>query len=98
MKLLTSVFPRGSKVLPRGGWFTLAVVGALVGLELIGRYTTSDVHDGLAAFALLAVGVSVAVRHRREPLPWVRTLGGWGRRVFSSAAWPRLDPGLHPGG
>jgi hypothetical protein len=94
MKLLTSVFPRGSKVLPGGGWFTLAVVGAVVGLEVLGRYTASDLHDGLAAFALLAVGLSVVVRHRREPLPWVRAVAGWCRRAAGSAAWLRYDHGI----
>src|SRR5438477_444275 len=79
MKLLTSVFPRNGRVLPAGGWFTLAVFAFLVGLEVAGRYyATSDIHDGLACFALIAAGLAVAVRHRREPLPWVNRLAALG--------------------
>src|SRR5437879_2809181 len=94
MKLLTSVLPRGFRTLPAGTGFTLALCVCLAGLEVLGRLTTSDVHDGLAAFALLAAGVTVAVRHRRDPLPWVRALGGWFRRMFSSAAWLRYEHGI----
>ena len=74
MKLLTSVFPRNGRVLPAGGWFTLAVCAVLVTLEVAGRYATTDIHDGLAACALIAAGCAVAVRHRREPLPWINRL------------------------
>lgn len=94
MKLLTSVFPRASKVLPGGGWFTVAVVGAVVGFEVVGRYTVTDLHDGLAAFALLALGFCVTLRHRREPLPWVRAIAAWGRRTVASASWLRYDHGI----
>ena len=94
MKLLTSVLPARFRVLPAGGWFTLLVCGCLAGLEVLGRYTTSDVHDGLAAFLLLAVGGSIAMRHRREPLAWVRALGTGGRRLFSSASWLRYEHGV----
>ena len=94
MKLLTSVLPRGSRVLPAGCWFTLLVVGALAGLEVVGRYTANDVHDGLAAFLLLGIGASVAARHRREPLAWVRTLAGWCRRGLGALGWLRYDHGF----
>src|SRR6476659_796379 len=94
MKLLTSLFPRGTKVLPSGGWFTVLVVASLGGLEFAGRQAASDVHDGLAASALMAIGVIVALRHHRDPLPWVRALGAWGRRVLASASWLRYDHGI----
>ncbi|MBP3957649.1 hypothetical protein J8F10_20560 [Gemmata sp. G18] len=94
MKLLTSVFPRSGRVLPAGGWFTLAVVVFVAGLEVAGRYATSDLHDGLGAFALVGAGVLVAVRHRREPLPWVIRLAGVGRKLTGSAAWLRYDHGI----
>src|SRR5438067_4669476 len=93
MKLLTSVLPRGL-TLPAGTGFTLALCGCLVGLEAVCRVAASDVHDGLAGFALLAVAAAVAVRHRRAPLPWVSRLGGWLRRGFSSAPWLRYDHGF----
>src|SRR5437867_6282068 len=80
MRLLTSVLPRG-RFLLTGGWFTLALCGFIVGLEVAGRYATStDLHDGLLGFALLVAVVAVTARHRREPLGWVRGLGnGSGR-------------------
>ena len=94
MKLLSSVLPRGTRILPAGGWFTLLVVGSLVGLEIVGRFTTSDVHDGLAAVTLLGVLATVAMRHRRDPLPWVSRITGWGKRVVATAVWLRYKHGL----
>jgi hypothetical protein len=94
MKLLTSVLPRASRVLPAGCWFTLVVVGCLAGLEVAGRAATSDIHDGLAGFALLAIGASIAARHRRQPLSWVRAIVGWGRRMAGSASWFQFDHGV----
>ncbi len=94
MKLLTSVFHGNVRVLPAGGWFTLAVCAFLVGLEVAGRYAATDIHDGLAACALVAAGCAVAVRHRREPLSWVNRLAALGRRVAGSVAWLRYDHGI----
>src|SRR5258705_10895 len=94
MKLVASVLTRRFRTLPRGTGFTLALCVGLIGLDLVGRFTfTTDIHDGLAAFTLLAIGLAVPVRHRRDPLPWVRSLAGWGRRVVgyavmvSAVAW-----------
>ena len=94
MKLLTSVFPRNGRVLPAGGWFTLAVCAALVGLEVYGRYATTDIHDGLAASALIVAGFAITARHRREPLPLVTRLANLGRRIVASVAWLRYDHGI----
>jgi hypothetical protein len=94
MKLLTTVLPQRMRALPAGWWFTLVVVSFLVGLEVLGRYAASDVHDGLAAFALVGMLVSIAVRHRREPIAWVSRLVGWTRRKVLAASWLRYDHGL----
>jgi hypothetical protein len=94
MKLLSSLSPRIERVLPGGGWFTLALCAFLVGLEVAGRHATTDVHDGLAAGALIAAGVAVALRHKREPLPWVRKLGALGRAAVARCAWLRYDHGI----
>jgi hypothetical protein len=94
MKLLTSVLPSGTRILLAGGWFTLLVVSSLAGLEVIGRFTVSDIHDGLAAFTLLGVGTAVAMRHRREPLAWVNRLSGWARRASTSASWVKYEHGV----
>src|SRR5215470_3052029 len=94
MKLLTSVFPRNGRVLPAGGWFTLALCAFLVGLEVAGRHTTTDIHDALATSLLIVAGFAVGVRHRREPLPLVTRLANLGRRIVSSVAWLRYDHGI----
>src|SRR5436305_7948 len=94
MKLLTSVFPRIGRVLPAGGWFTLAVITFLIGLEIVGRWATTDVHDALAAFALIAAGFAIGLRHRREPLPWLTRLVALGHRVTNSVTWLRYDHGI----
>jgi hypothetical protein len=95
MKLLTSVLPRGGRLLTEGGWFTLAVCGFVAGLEFLGRYAaTSDFHDGVAGFLLFVAVTAVAARHRRAPLGWVRGLGNWGRRLGSAFAGLRYDHGI----
>lgn len=94
MKLLTAVFPRSGRLLPAGGWFTLGICGFLIGLEIVGRYATTDFHDCLAAFALLTAFLAVAARHRREPLGWVRGLGNWGRWMSNLLAGLRYDHGI----
>jgi hypothetical protein len=94
MKLLTSVLPRGPVALPAGSAFTALVVGCLAGLEVAGRYAASDVHDGLAGLALLAVGGAVAARHRKAPLPWVLAAGRWARQAAGASARLRYDHGV----
>ena len=95
MKLLTSVLPPGTRILPAGWWFTLLVFSAVAGLEVVGRlYTSNDVHDALAAFLLLGVGIAVAARHRRSPLAWVRAAMHWAKRLGALAAWLRYDHGI----
>src|SRR5205809_364312 len=94
MKLLTSVFHGNVRVLPAGGWFTLALVAFFVGLEVAGRYATSDLHDGLSAFVLVCAWLLVSMRHRREPLPWVVKLAAVGRKIVASVAWLRYDHGI----
>lgn len=94
MKLLTSALVRRPRALPAGSAFTALVALCLVGLEVAGRYATSDAHDGLAGLGLLAVCGAVAARHRRAPLPWVTAAAGWGRRAAAAASWLRYDHGV----
>ena len=76
MKLLVSPLPAVRRLVPTpAGWYTLGLVGLLVGLEMIGRTATTDLHDALAGLALVsAVAITVA-RHQRLPLPWVSWIG-----------------------
>ena len=94
MKLLTSVLPHGVRLLPSGGWFTLALCGFIVILEVAGRFALTDFHDGVAGFLLLVAFVAVAARHRRTPLGWVRGLGNWVRKLGESLATLRYDHGI----
>jgi hypothetical protein len=80
--------------MPAGGWFTLALCGFFFALEVVGRYATTDFHDGLAGFALAGVIVAVTARHRRAPLAWVRGLANWLRRLGSWLAALRYDHGI----
>lgn len=94
MKLLSSLSPRIGRVLPGGGWFTVALCAFVVGLEVAGRWATSDVHDGLGACLLLTAGIAVALRHKHRPLPWVSKLGALGRSAVERFAWLRYDHGV----
>jgi len=94
MKLLAAALLGETRFALSGWWFTLVVVGSLTGLEVAGRYAANDIHDFIAAFGLLALVAAVAVRHRREPLPWVRTVAAWGHRLGSSVAGFRYDHGF----
>ncbi|MFO0825418.1 MAG: hypothetical protein U0792_20245 [Gemmataceae bacterium] len=94
MKLLTAVLPRG-RILTENGWFTLAVCGFFVALEIGGRYAaTTDFHDGLAGFVLLMGIATIAARHRRVPLHWLVGLGNRFSRLGSALASLRYDHGI----
>src|SRR5439155_1391907 len=83
MKLLTSVLPPGTRILPAGWWFTLLVFSAVAGLEVVGRlYTSNDLHDALAAFLLLGVGIAA------------RTHASGLRRCTGRRGWAASPPGF----
>jgi hypothetical protein len=70
MKLLEAEFPRLSRLLPPTRTLALLGVAALVvGLELVGRVAQSDVHDGMAASALMAAGALAYARAKRGHSP-----------------------------
>jgi hypothetical protein len=89
--------------------FTLIVFSTLLLLEIVGRQTTSDLHDLVLAGLLCFLGLVVAMRHRREPLPWVAALVATATRLGQSLAHrfrfeigidlrgkPRVRPGFPP--
>src|SRR4051812_16989640 len=70
-------------------WLLSAVVlGFVVGVEVLGRDSDTDLHDLLAVLTLALLAVGVVVRHRRRALPWVTALGRPAARLGSAArAW-----------
>jgi hypothetical protein len=76
MSAFTAVVPQVRHVLTHGRWFTPSIVVLFLGLEMFGRRTASDVHDTVGAVVLLLILAGIAVRHRANPIPWVKRLGG----------------------
>jgi hypothetical protein len=76
MSAFTYVLPQVRHVLTHGRWFTPSVVVLFVGLEMFGRQAVSDVHDTVGALVLLLIIAGIAVRHRANPIGWVKRLGG----------------------
>ena len=95
MRLLVATLWPVRRILPSGhGLITITFLALLVGLELAGRSATSDLHDGLAALVLISAVALVAVRHRRQPLPWVSWLGRRGLRIVGRLDRFRYDHGI----
>jgi len=80
MSTFTAVLPQVRHVLTHGRWFTPSVIVLFFGLEMFGRQAMSDVHDTVGAVVLLLILAGIAVRHRVNPIGWVKRLGGlvWG--------------------
>ena len=73
--LLSALILPFRRVVPTGhGLVTLTFVALLLGLELVGRLATSDLHDGLAGLVLASAIALILARHRRAPLPWLSWL------------------------
>jgi hypothetical protein len=75
MKLLTGLLPQFRDVLAHGRWFTPSVVVLCGGLELFGRTTNSDIHDTVGSVVFLMILAGIAIRHRANPIGWVKWLG-----------------------
>lgn len=89
MKLLTQPYRGLRRLLRHGPWFSCAVLAVLIGVEVLGRHTRTDLHDALLAGLLLVVGVLAVLRHRRAPLDWVNLLSALGRRL--GTLWQRCS-------
>jgi hypothetical protein len=57
--------------------FTFCVLGAVLGVEVLGRHATLDLHDLLALSVLVMLTLLVVARHRRTALPWAAMVGRW---------------------
>jgi hypothetical protein len=75
MKLLTQTLPQVRQMLRQGGWFSPALLIALLALEFFGRQSANDFYDILGAASLVLLAALVSIRHRSAPLGWVKYLG-----------------------
>lgn len=72
-------------------WAALAL---WVGTEIVGRKTTSEYGDLLAAFVLVLAIALLTAAHRIEPFPWALAVQGWLRRAVESLQRWRIDVGI----
>src|SRR5687767_12564416 len=83
MELLTRTYRDLRRLLGANGWFTCGAVAILACLEIVGRRTTSDLHDLLSVF-ILAIWTGVAVAwHRQANLASVGFLQRLGKSFLS---------------
>jgi len=96
MKLFTAVVPQIRHVLTHGKFFTPSVVVLFAGLEMFGRQATSDVHDTVGAVVLMMILGGITVRHRVNPIRWVKKLGAmtWYIARFGDRFKLELGPDL----
>jgi hypothetical protein len=96
MSAFTTVVPQLRHVLTHGRWFTPLVIVLFVGLEMFGRRAISDVHDTVGAVVLLLILAGIAVRHRVNPISWVKRLGGalWWLAKFADRLKVDIGPDL----
>lgn len=95
MKLLVSPLPAVRRLMPSpAGWYTLALIGLLLGLELIGRTATSDLHDALVALTLISAVTITFAKHRRMPLPWMTWLLEKGQKLARRFERLKFDHGI----
>lgn len=95
MEQLNRTYRQLHRVLGTNLWFTGAVVGTLVLVELLGRRSaTTDLHDLLAVAILGVLAVIINQRHRETPIPWVRWLAErWQRLLLRGRAFA-MDVGV----
>jgi len=60
---------------------------------MFGRRAASDVHDTVGAVVLLLILAGIAIRHRVNPIPWVKRLGGLLWRIAKISDRFKVDIG-----
>ncbi|WP_020474098.1 diguanylate cyclase family protein [Zavarzinella formosa] len=93
MKLFTSFIPQVQHVLIYGRWFTPSVVVLFLGLEMYGRKASSDVHDTVGAVVFMMILGGITIRHRANPIGWVKRLGAMTWLVARSGDRFKLELG-----
>ena len=88
MKQLTPLARPWHSLTRPSNWFTPAIVGVLVCIEIMGRRSSTDLADLVHLLMLVVVGLFVHARHRERPLAWVsgcmaayRTVLEWSQRL-----------------
>jgi hypothetical protein len=74
--------------------FSCAVIASIALLEIVGRWATSDLHDGLSALALFGIAFAVSAWHKRRPLDWYAGLSKRARRIVRRITHWKYDHGL----
>src|SRR5262249_55830403 len=109
MELLTRTFRTVRRLLTPNGWFTFGAFLVLLALEVIGRFTYTDLHDAVIAGILAALIGGVYYRHRRKPLHWAALVARAGSMLYQTAksltfelgidmrGTPRIKRGYPPG-
>lgn len=75
MELLSQLGTRLRHILLHGRWFTTTVLICLAGLEMFGRHAGSDLHDAIGGAVLVGILTCIGIRHRHQPILWVKKLG-----------------------
>ncbi|MFL5341329.1 MAG: hypothetical protein ACJ8F7_14380, partial [Gemmataceae bacterium] len=94
MELLTRTFRTCRRILTPNGWVSLFLLLALVTLELIGRMTSSDLHDAVLVSALVIFAAIAYYWHRSSPLPWMSRLARAGNSLYNWAWGWTFDLGI----
>ncbi len=74
--------------------FSIGIFSGLMGLEIVGRASTSDVQDGLGALALISLAGVVAFWHSRRPLEWVNWLVARANRMTDRLGKMKYQHGI----
>jgi hypothetical protein len=83
MRLLAATLPKLARLVPTNRHLVGAgILLVLVALELVGRLTQSDLHDGLAACVLIAGSAMLLFRKPRRHFPGLALLRRQGQKMF----------------
>src|SRR5262249_44290189 len=63
---------------------TLIMVGAIVGIEIVGRRMTSDWYDVMVASLLAVILFVIGYRHYYNPLPWLKPVIDLGQLAWEN--------------
>jgi hypothetical protein len=74
--------------------FAVLAIGTLAAVEVLGRKSTSDLHDLLAVVVLALVAILAVARHKKSPLPGAASVSEFSHRVLDFAKNYSIQFGL----